>query len=569
MSRQLLNVPTACVEEAMEALVMGDPAVRRLEGYNVIVRASLDGGKVAVVSGGGSGHEPSHGGWVAHGMLSAAVCGSVFASPSTKSILAAIMHVTGAAGCLVIIKNYTGDRLSFGMACEQAKAAGLAVEMVVVGDDCALAGRGSGIAGRRGIAGTCFVHKIAGAAAEGGASLAEVTAAAKAAADALGSMGVALRSCNLPGAPREERIDAGKMEVGLGIHGEPGALTTELVAADEVVAKLVEFIYASGYLSLSPGDQVALLVNNLGNTTGLEMSVVTRAAFKLLEGPKYGLQVARLLSGSFMTALDMAGVSITILKLTDASLTLLDAPTTARLWPRSSLPGRDGVVAAPVLPEVTASTIGGPQLNPADQAALKAAIAAAASAICSAEPRLTAWDEISGDGDCGTTLAAGAKAVLEDLPTYPLASPANVARAVSVSTERSMGGSSGALYSIFLNAVAAALAKAPAITSKAAVDAFAAGVAAISKYGGAGAGQRTMLDALIPAARAMESATDQPLAAVLKVGAEAAVAGAEATKAMQASAGRASYVPFEKMKDVPDPGAMAVSIWFGAAANAS
>ena len=248
--RQILNNPTECVEEMMESVTMCNSAVRRLEGFNVIVKAEIDRSKVSIISGGGSGHEPSHAGWVADGMLSAAVCGAVFASPSTKSVLAAIMHVTGSGGCLVIVKNYTGDRLNFGMACEQAKAAGLAVEMVVVGDDCALAGRGAGIAGRRGIAGTCFVHKIAGAAAAAGKTLSEVAAVAQAAADSVGSMGVALRSCTLPGQARDERITAGEMEVGLGIHGEPGAMTAAVAPSRAIVEQLVEYIYKSDYVRL-------------------------------------------------------------------------------------------------------------------------------------------------------------------------------------------------------------------------------------------------------------------------------------------------------------------------------
>jgi len=414
------------------------------------------------------------------------------------------------------------------------------------------------------------VHKIAGAAAEGGASLAEVAAAAQAAQDSLGSMGVALRTCNLPGAAREERIEAGKMEVGLGIHGEPGALTADVQPADAVVAQLVDFIYKSGYLTLASGDQVALMINDLGSCTGIELSIATRAAIKLLEGPTYGLSVARVFVGAFMTALDMAGLSVSLLKLTPHALTLLDAPTTAAPWPRTSTLGRDCVAPAPALPEIGAGSVGGgAQLEPAAQKALGAAIAAGAQAVIDAEKKLTAWDEISGDGDCGTTLEAGARAVLEDAPAYALGSPANVARAVAVSLERSMGGSSGALYSIMLNALAVTLAPAPSITPPVAAAAFHAGVSAISKYGGATAGYRTMLDALIPAAEAMRAASGGSMLAMLQAGAAAAASGAEATKAMHASAGRASYVPFEKMKDVPDPGAMAVAIWLGAAVAAA
>ena len=193
--RQIINDPKDVVNEMLEGLTYTQPGLQKLDGFNVIVRKEIDKSKVALISGGGSGHEPSHAGWVGAGMLTAAVAGPVFASPSSVSVLAAIMHVTGSGGCLVIVKNYTGDRLWFGLACEQAKAAGLSVELVVVGDDCALADRGEEIAGRRGVAGTVLVHKIAGAAAEAGKSLAEVAAIAREAAAAVGSMGVALRTC--------------------------------------------------------------------------------------------------------------------------------------------------------------------------------------------------------------------------------------------------------------------------------------------------------------------------------------------------------------------------------------
>ena len=213
--QSILNNTADAVEEMIEGLVLLNPSLKRLGGHNVVVRASLDRSKVALVSGGGSGHEPSHAGWVGEGMLSAAVCGAVFASPSTAAVLAAILHVTGPAGCLVVVKNYTGDRLNFGLACEHAKALGLSVELVVVGDDCALPHRGLGIAGRRGLAGALLVHKVAGAAAAAGGSLEKVAAEARSTAASLGTVGVALKTCHPFGTLVEERIAAGSMEADL------------------------------------------------------------------------------------------------------------------------------------------------------------------------------------------------------------------------------------------------------------------------------------------------------------------------------------------------------------------
>ena len=576
-AKQLINDPLNVVDEMLEGVTLLNPSLQKLDGYNVIVRKNMDKTKVALISGGGSGHEPSHAGWVGEGMLTAAVAGPVFASPASNSVLAAIMHVTGSGGCLVIVKNYTGDRLWFGLACEQAKAAGLNVELVVVGDDCAIAGRGLGIAGRRGVAGTVLVHKIAGAAAAAGKSLAEVAATARAAAAAVGTMGVALRGCNLPGQPREDRIADGMMEVGLGIHGEAGAMVAPLQRVDTVVETLLSYITSQEegrqYMSLAPGEQLALLVNNLGGCTAMELAIATRGAVATLEGPTYAATVARCYAGPFMTALDMVGLSVSVLKLGADMVTLLDAACAAPAWPGGGLVNRERVAPAPSLPvgvadvSALAPPAGVPGLDASQAAAVGAALQAACRAVIAAEEQLTKLDEVCGDGDCGTTLSAGASAILHDLPSYALSHPATTALALAVSLGKSMGGSSGALYSIGLNAIATALGGTHDASSAGA--AFVAGCAAMSHYGGAARGHRTMLDALWPAAEALSAAAGSGAAmgVALAAAATAAEEGAEATKGMVAAAGRASYVPPEQLANVPDPGAMAAAIWLRAAAS--
>ncbi|KAL6001074.1 hypothetical protein ACLOJK_006801 [Asimina triloba] len=240
------------VTEFIEGLVETFPGLQYLDGFpevKVVLRADVSGGKydkVSVVSGGGSGHEPAHAGFVGEGMLTAAICGDVFASPPIDSILAGIRAVTGPMGCLLVVKNYTGDRLNFGLAAEQAKSEGYKVEcykseprhnylqMVIVGDDCALPPP-RGIAGRRGLAGTILVHKVAGAAAAAGLSLSHVTAEAKRAAEMMGTMGVALSVCTSPGQVTSDRLGPGKMELGLGIHGEPGAAVADIQPVDIVI----------------------------------------------------------------------------------------------------------------------------------------------------------------------------------------------------------------------------------------------------------------------------------------------------------------------------------------------
>ena len=328
------------------------------------------------------------------------------------------------------------------------------------------------------------------------------------------------------------------------------------------------------YLSLKPGDKVAILVNNLGGSTTMELSIATRAAIAELEGPKYGCSVERAFSGPFMTALDMVGISVSVLKLSGDMASALDAPCAAPAWPGGGLISRARTAPAPSLPSgagaSAASEIKPPAgavlLDASTTASVSAAVTAAAKAILAAEAQLTAWDEICGDGDCGTTLSAGASQILSDVSSYPVSHPASLARALGCSLV-GMGGSSGALYSILLNNIASSLGSQPP-SAAALVAAFKAGGAAVSAYGGASVGHRTMLDALLPAAEAMEGLGNGASVAMLaQAAANAAEAGAEKTKTMAAGAGRASYVPTEKMKDVPDPGAKAVAIWLKAVAD--
>ena len=267
--KQFINERERIVTDAVDGIVRSSGGkLARLDGYphiRVVVRSDWDKSKVALVSGGGSGHEPAHAGFVGEGMLTAAVCGDVFASPSVDAVLAGILAVTGPAGCLLIIKNYTGDRLNFGLAAERARAFGLDVSIVIVDDDIAL----PDLPQARGVAGTLFVHKIAGALAEAGADLATVTSAAEKVIGGTRSIGMSLDTCLIPGSPKDDRIPDGKAELGLGIHGEAGVeqvdFTTASAAMEEVAIKLGA--------TMEEGPHVALL-NNLGGATVLEMSLL-------------------------------------------------------------------------------------------------------------------------------------------------------------------------------------------------------------------------------------------------------------------------------------------------------
>ncbi|KAH7440301.1 hypothetical protein KP509_04G100300 [Ceratopteris richardii] len=582
MAAKLINDPDDVVTELIEGMVETYPHLQYLNGFpevKVVLRADINRGeydKVAVISGGGSGHEPAHAGFVGGGMLAAAVCGDIFASPSVKAVLAAIRAVTGPPGCLLIVKNYTGDRLNFGLAAEQAKAEGFKVEMVIVGDDCALPPP-RGIAGRRGLAGTLFVHKVAGAAADAGLSLKEITAEAAKVAELVGTMGVALSVCTIPGKGTSDRLEAGKMELGLGIHGEPGLVIADIQPVDIVVTHVLKQILSQDthYVSIKRGSRVALMVNGLGATPIMELMIVAGKAVAQLQ-LEHGLAVERIYTGNFMTSLDMKGFSLSVLKVDDSILARLDSPTRAPAWP-VSVDGPRPQTTIPVEIPQGPSTVNKVPCRPEKLSTqgkvLEMAIEAGADAVVKQRDMLNDWDSKVGDGDCGDTMCKGAMAVLEDLKKhYPLNDAAETVNEIGVSIRRVMGGTSGVLYDIFCKAAYAALKgnSADDISAKSWADALNAAVSSVRKYGGASAGDRTMLDALIPGAACLQEKLSQGEDATraFLLAAEAACNGAEATKTMKAQAGRSSYVPPEILSNVPDPGAMAAATWFREAATA-
>ncbi|CAN6577754.1 unnamed protein product [Malus baccata var. baccata] len=580
--KKLINDPNDVVTEFIEGLVETYPGLQYLDGFpqvKVVLRADVSGGtydKVAIISGGGSGHEPAHAGFVGDGMLTAAICGDVFASPQVDSILAGIRAVTGPLGCLLIVKNYTGDRLNFGVAAEQAKSEGYKVETVIVGDDCALPPP-RGIAGRRGLAGTILVHKIAGAAAAAGLSLVDVAAEARRASELVGTMGVALSVCTLPGQVTPDRLGPGKMELGLGIHGEPGAAVADLQPVDVIVSHVLKQILSpeTNYVPITRGCRVVLMVNGLGATPGMELMIASGKAVPKLQ-LEHGLAVDRVYTGSFMTSLDMAGFSISVMKADQTILQRLDAATKAPYWPV----GVDGnhppaKIPVPLPPSRSMNSdepLGRPeQLNEQGQI-LEVAIEAAANAIKKLKDNLNEWDGKVGDGDCGSTMYRGATTVLEDMKNYPLNDATETVNEIGSSIRRVMGGTSGILYVIFCKAAYAQLKSSTqsVVTSKNWAEALEASIAAVSKYGGASAGYRTMLDALIPASTVLQErlkAGDDPVTAFL-LSSEAALDGAESTKNMEAQAGRSSYISGDILASVPDPGAMAAASWYRAAALA-
>jgi dihydroxyacetone kinase len=561
--KKLVNDPLAVVREMLEGLADVTPGIALLADFDVVVRADLPAAaqrSVAVISGGGAGHEPAHAGYVGTGMLHAAVVGDVFTSPSVDAVLAAIAAAAGPRGVVLVVKNYTGDRLNFGLAAEMARAAGIPAEIVVVADDVALHATVPP-ARRRGIAGTVLVHKVAGALAEAGTSLQDVAAAARRTAAAIGTMGVALGACTVPAAGTPGfTLGEDEIELGLGIHGEQGVQRAKLQPADTLVGMLLDTILADR--GIGRGDRVALLVNGLGGTPPMELSVVTRAAIAGLR--RRGVVVARAWTGTLLSALDMPGCSLSVLQLDDATMALLDAPTEAPAWPGAGqLPPARAIRPAP-----TGTLLAAEQnrSRDTDGAAVIEAASAAAAALAAHKRELTDLDSAAGDGDLGISMARGA-AALQAMPRDAAPDAAGALTRIAGVLRRAIAGSSGPFYAIGLLRAARHLADAPAPDAATWAAAFAEAIAGVAELGGAGPGDRTMLDALLPACAALQAALARGAspADALAAGAAAAEGGAAATAQMPPRAGRASYLGARAI-GVRDGGAVAVGIWLRALA---
>lgn len=545
MSRFFFNDRKQLVNDAIEGMVISaphgnlvrldiDPAIR------IVARADWDKSRVAVISGGGSGHEPAHAGFVGKGMLTAAVCGDVFASPSVDAVLNAIVAVTGDRGCLLIVKNYTGDRLNFGLAAEKAKRYGLKVEMVIVADDIALPDNKQ----PRGIAGTALVHKIAGYAAEQGKSLSEVRDIARQASESVWSLGLAMETCNLPGSSDEDdRIQHGQVELGLGIHGEPGASTVDSHNSQKLIETLVAPLKAQ-----AGDDRVAVLINNLGGVSALEMALLTKElAHSALKD-----QIAYLIGPApLVSSLDMKGFSLSLLRLNETFEKAINADVQTVGWQKP-------VPFAPMKTQRHNPVYNQLEIEPSENTQVKTLVSTAARTLVDLENRLNALDAKVGDGDTGSTFAEGAREIIHLLEQgeLPLNNTAQLLQLVGERLATVMGGSSGVLMSIFFTAAGQAV-----HDGKSLPEALLRGLHQMKHYGGADLGDRTLIDALQPALEALRDSG-------LDAAASAAKAGAAKTATMQtAGAGRSSYVNSESLEGVTDPGAVAIAEVFAALAK--
>ncbi|KAI9743846.1 MAG: hypothetical protein M1818_002580 [Claussenomyces sp. TS43310] len=575
-ARHFINDATHLVNAALESITLTNPAVT-LDAPNKIayLRPNHAAPQVSLISGGGSGHEPSFGAFVGQGLLAAAVAGTVFASPSAEQIRTGVMsRVHTSEGVLVIVMNYTGDVLSFGMAVEKARAAGIKVEMVVVGDDVGVGRARGGKVGRRGIAGTVLVLKIAGALAAQGYLLEDVAKVARLTAENIVSVGASLDHVHVPGrAPPDPKSDealaSGEVEVGMGIHNEPGSGRAVVNLQELVKRMLTQLLDTSdqdrSFLNVN-SNEVVLLINNLGGVSVLELGGITTEVVAQLK-EDYNIKPVRILAGTYMTSLNGLGFSITMLNVINTNLggpsmlQLLDAPCEAtgwaapirkETWESKSTEVRDH--GAATSKDIEPS---GLKVNPETT---KASLTSALQRVIDAEPDITEYDTVVGDGDCGIGLKRGAESILKLISSTQLSGDivVDLGNIVQV-VENNMDGTSGALYAIFLNALVHALreeSSAGEATPKVWAAALKQASQDLSKYTPAQPGDRTLIDALHPFVVTLSATGD------LVKAAEASKKGAKGTKGMKASLGRTVYIGGSGFEQVPDPGAWGLSQFF-------
>ncbi|KAI9860792.1 MAG: hypothetical protein M1813_005715 [Trichoglossum hirsutum] len=587
-AKHFINDPTHLVSATLLSVTLANPSVA-LDGPNKIIyrrpTKRREDAQVSIVSGGGSGHEPSFAAFVGRGLLSAAVAGTIFASPSAEQIRTAVVdRVDGSKGVLAVVMNYTGDVLNFGIAVEKAKASGLQVEMVVVGDDVGVGRKKGGKVGRRGIAGTVLVHKIAGAVAAKGVALEEVRQVALLVSRNLVSVGASLSHVHVPGrvplGPNgsDGNLTNEEIEIGMGIHNEPGSHRVRAQLPQLVKTMLAQLLDMSdedrAFLEFNPEDGVVLLVNNLGGVSVLELGGITAEVVAQLK-TDYGIEPVRILTGTYMTSLNGLGFSITLMRVVDTGLgegksllELLDAPAEANgwsaavmteTWSEKSTLTREGKVG-----EAEKIQQSGLTLNSAQA---KRALISGLDRLIAAEPEVTKYDTLVGDGDCGIGLKRGAESIKSLLSECGLPDDVVVAvSAIARGVESSMDGTSGAF--IFLNALARSLrshsplVSAP-ITPAIWAQALQNSMDSLANYTPAQPGDRTLIDALNPFVRTLGESGD------LKRAAKAAREGADSTKGMKASLGRTVYVGGEGWQEVPDPGAVGLATFLGGLAEGS
>ncbi len=534
--------------------------LRRVPGaFGVVGRQAPRAGKVAVVIGGGCGHYPAFAGLVGPGLADAAVIGDVFTSPSAEQVYRTAKAADGGAGVVFSFGNYAGDIMHFGLAGRRLAGEGIDNRTVLVTDDVAT-GSAEHTGDRRGVAGGLFVFKVAGAAAERGDDLAGVEAAARKANAATRTFGVAFDGCTLPGQSEPLfTVDDGHMELGLGIHGEPGVRTAERVGAAELADILVDTVLAE--LPDVGDGRVAVLVNGLGRTKYEELFVTYKRIHSRLTAA--GLRLHRPEVGEFVTSLDMAGLSLSLMVLDDELAELYDAPCDTPAF-RSFAPVTDEDAAGEIRtePPAAADSVEIPHEGGGITGEL---LAAALEAVEKEEDNLGRLDAVAGDGDHGLGMVRGLRGALAAARSSGAdgADPASIGGALlaaGTAMADAAGGASGALYGVLFTEIGAALARSGAreVTLPLLADAVDAAYDGIVELGGAKVGDKTMLDALDPFRRALRDRAGT-VAQAWPAAARAAADAAAGTAAMAAKTGRAARLG-DRGRGSPDPGATSLAV---------
>ncbi|GAA6049543.1 hypothetical protein JCM3770_000839 [Rhodotorula araucariae] len=595
MGKHILNDPKTAILDSLSGLTFLNPATEVYDTTLLLRSPAKD--RVHLLCGGGGGHEPAHAAFVGDGMLTAAVSGQVFASPNAGQVEKALGRLSLAKGTLIVVKNYTGDVLQFGLAKERWSATHLnddSVRMVVVGDDVSVPRSQGALTGRRGLTGTVLVYKLAGALAAQGASLDEVEHVAKVVAERCGTIGMGLEHCHVPGTDKGEAyLKDDEAEIGMGIHNEPGIRKVSPIPS---AAKLVDEFLTTltstddterSYLPFEKdGNEVILIVNNLGGLPELELGVVAKEAAQWLANKR--VKVKRAVAGSFMTSLNLPGFSLTLLLLprepisapessgsslsvtSDLIVDLFDAPTAAPAW-KWTFKGEPEmrVLADDSKPVKREQKVGeevkGPK--PTDPKLFISALEEALKAVILAEPEITRYDTIAGDGDAGLTLKAGATGILDAIAQNRIPDTDVVAAMVAISAvvEKEMGGTSGGLYAIGLSGLSKGLLEAAkekgASEANCEVWARALELAlnTLYQYTRARPPSRTLVDPLSSFILTFSaSPTDE---GTLTHAFAAAKEAAEATRDLDATAGRAAYIDQEKIREASVPDAGAWGVW--------
>ncbi|HDR7845844.1 TPA: dihydroxyacetone kinase subunit DhaK [Bacillus toyonensis] len=574
--KKIINKPETLVMEMCNGMVMAHPELELLKKYKVIKKKEMNENKVTLISGGGSGHEPAHAGLVGKGMLDAAVCGDVFASPSQIQVYQAIKETASKKGTLLIIKNYSGDIMNFKNGAHLAKEDGIEVDYVKVDDDIAVEDSLYTV-GRRGVAGVILVHKIAGAAAEAGMDLGAVKAVAEKAAANVRTIGLALTSCTVPasGSPTFTLAED-EMEYGVGIHGEPGIKREKTMSADELAKRMTNDLIKD--LGVKDGEEIALLVNGFGGTPLQELYLFNNAVTRELAARN--IKINRVFVGNYMTSIDMAGMSLTVMKLDDELKTLLSKECNT---PAFKVDGPvESVEYVNVLEEAEEKEVSFEIETAEEHAVIKDNIITLnnmiylvdkmSDVIIKNEVPFCELDTHAGDGDFGMSVAKGFKQLKREW--HSIVEQENVTigsflDGCSMIIMEHCGGASGPIWGGAFRAASKAAGEKRELTVKEFAEMLQAALQGIQSIGersfgrGAVVGDKTLVDALAPCVDSwLASASNEvDMKTAFEKGAEAAVKGAEYTKEIVARMGRAGTVG-ERSLGYPDAGAHALGVIF-------